>query len=241
MGDLKGLAEVVDRLVYEVIGLLLPGAVMIGASMPLLTDHSRQDVFGFAMAHIWLTVGMCYVTGYFVQGISSPVCTVTRAFVALLARISGNLAKIPHKMRRGGPRNGAVVDTNVDSQQPIFAALPELAQNIWRRQLSLSAQNKLSSQDLIDLAYSTLGEERQRLLRFRSAGSLCRGVATIAALAAWTLTSVGLAALSASRGEILLATGLFVAFVAFDSRSRMYGQVWNSAVIAQFVAHHLEA
>jgi len=245
MNDLKGLADVVDHLVYEVIGLLLPGSIILLVSVAVVLPEQWSGALGFAGLHPWIAVGAAYTAGYLLQSLSRPICnltswaltTVPRLSVWFLRRVSqgahGWLKEKTSSLGRwliGGDTPPA--NTSDDAR----AVLEAVAAGYWERRLGLASGLSLGRRDVIDLSYSAIGDERKRLLRFRSANSLCRGLAAIAALGLGGVVAGLLGPLPINMNTVLAVVALIIIFWGFMSRADMYDSLWNEILVPQFLA-----
>jgi hypothetical protein len=259
MEGLRGIAEVIDHILYEILGLLIPGTAVLLAISRLFGPETWQAVMFFGENHLWIAVGLAYALGYVVQGLSRPIVGLFAWFLGLPARLLGwpflHLSRARRRSLRrfgvearklGRKAQGWTKEHLLDRHRPRETLVPRwqavdflvLAQQRWRIRLGLPDDRILSSKQITNLSFSDLLIERGRLDRFRAATSLCRGLAVAAAL------SLGLVALqmllgqrSPSAPNFLLLTGLTVAFYGLLERADFYDRLWESVLQPQFLAH----
>jgi hypothetical protein len=114
--------------------------------------------------------------------------------------------------------------------------LEDLAHDYWSQHLGLPLGGKLRPRDLQDLTFSTLGDERARLLRFRSVTSLCRGLAAIVALGGWAFLVMLIGPWPTTSTSIVVLLLFLAAFWALTERGDMYDGLWNEIILPQFMA-----
>jgi hypothetical protein len=237
MDNLKGLTEVVQQLVYETIGLLLPGALAVVAVSAAIAPGEVRGLFDWAGRLPVPAVGLAYVLGYVVQGLSRPVTQGAEDV----------LAAIPRLLLRFLPR--AAVDalerlerhlTGRHAHRPGSAAgeavsLPEIAGSYWANKLGVPVA-ALREGDVRDLSFSEVGD-RTHLDRFRAATSLCRGAAfSVVLVLAILIAKLVLGVPPATPRSYLIIAVLVVVFYALLERADMYDRLWRSVVPAQFLA-----
>lgn len=259
MDSLKGIAEVIDHILYEVLGLLVPGAATLLGISRLLGPDSWQAVVAFGEDRLWIALGISYVLGYVVQGLSRPIVGLFDWLLGLPAKILGwpflqlsrtrsrPLRRLGIMSRKMGRWLQRWIDKTLlrrhrhrSSDVPRRQAVDfmQLAQERWRARLGLAEDRVLSRRQLTNLSFSVLLAERARLDRFRAATSLCRGVAVAVAL------SLALVALQMILGQrpptaanFLLLTGLLAAFYGLLERADFYHEMWEDVLQPQFLAH----
>ena len=247
MEALKGIAEIIDHILYELLALLIPGAAMALITAWILGPESWKDVVEMAGKQPWIAGGAAYLLGYAVQGVSRPVVGGFAWVLRRPARVLWWLARtlVPGQEARligwgkgiervllGRHKHGTA---RAPAEQEV--QLDELAREQWQRRLGLPADRVLSISQVRDLSFSELLPARGRLDRFRAATSLCRGVATSVAVA-FVLVCVQLAAgdREPTLHAFLLLEGLVVAFYALLERADMYNDMWNRVIQPQFLA-----
>lgn len=218
MEDLKGLAEVADRLVYEALGLVVPGAAFIIAVMLVLGADAAAWAATSAGEHPWLAAGACWVVGLVLQGASAPI-TVAADFLLTL------------------PLRPFVRPKPPAAADPKQADLRVIATEYWRKQLGLAPAQVLRWQDVRDLSYSVITSAQGRLSRFRALASGTRALAAVAALVAvYGIVFPVITVRSISPGWLVVAGIALVSYFALMDRSRMYNQLWDDIIAPQFLA-----
>jgi hypothetical protein len=217
MDDLKGLAEVVDRLVYEALGLVVPGAALIIAGMFVLGIDAAWAATA-AGEHPWLAAGACWVVGLALQGASAPITVAADFLFTLPAR--------PFIR----PKPPAVAD-------PKQADLRVVATEYWRKQLGLAPAQTLRWQDVRDLSYSVITSAQGRLARFRALASGTRALAAVAALVVvGSIVFPAITVRSVPPGWLIVSAVALVSYFALMERSRMYNQLWDDIIAPLFLA-----
>lgn len=247
MDDVKGFAEIAKHLLYETLGLLVPGAAFVTAIVIAVGGDAPDRTLVFASAHHWLAVLGTYVVGYVVQGISRPITTIAERVLqspAMLLRLIGRAglgpsykkcAQFAEKLENALLKRHAHAHGRVATQTaPSFDAL---LRGYWSNRLALHDDIELAAQQVTDLSFSALLSERERLDRFRAAASLARGVA-VATVAAMVAVIVGVVHhLSAlSWRAVGITEVLIVTFYALMERADMYNRMWKVIVPTQFLA-----
>ncbi len=228
MEGLKAVAEVIDHVLYELLGLFLPGAAFVLLLAYVAGGETWTEALRLSAAHPWIAFGGAYLLGYAVQGISRPVVD---AVGWVLGRPGWFLTWIRRKAG-GGPEAPRPLSEGAD--------LDRVAEAVWRRRLGLVAEERLSTQQVRDLSFSVLGSARHRLDRYRAATSLCRGVATAVVVAlALLLAQVAWGIRPVAWKTAGAAAGLLLAFVALRERSLMYDRLWGAIITPQFLASTL--
>lgn len=247
MEGLKGLAEVLDHILYELLALLIPGAAFVLLVAWLLGPGAWADATGFMREQVWVALGAAYLLGYAVQGVSRPVVGAVERALRLPSRLLWRLActLAPGQRERiagwGMEIERALLGrhTHGDAAVPARAAvdLDEVARERWRKRLRLPEDKMLSVAQARNLSFSALLSERGRLDRFRAATSLCRGVAAGVAIGLVIVTTQLVTGHRApSLGGFLLLEGLVIAFYALLERADMYDRMWHRVIQPQFLA-----
>lgn len=244
MDGLKGIADVVEHILYEILGLLVPGGALVFAVAAVLGGAWWNMLLQFIDAHVWISLIAAYVLGYPVQAISRPVTRIFGSLVLLPFRLLLWLVGIVSK--RGRHWLQVQVDWmkecllghhTRDSVQPAEGVdLADLGASYWATRLGLPADKQLSRSQVQNLSFSMLLVERKQLDRFRSASDLSRGVA-VAVVAACVLLLYQLVIGSRilSPLAITLLIGLVIAFYGLMERATMYDRVWRTIIPAQFL------
>jgi hypothetical protein len=210
MDALKGVADAVEHLIYEALGILLPGLAAVIAAVVLWLPHAGAlQAFAWMEAHqVHVLVG-AYVLGYAVQGISH---SVTRPMLRAL--------RLRHATRA--------------AHQTPFR---EMARAYWGRRLRVESPTALGDPQVRDLSYSVLGPATRRLERFRAAEGLTRGVAAVCALASLVF-AVQLVAGWREREAVaaLPLLALLVITAGLCERAARYDQLWSAVLESQFAA-----
>jgi hypothetical protein len=249
MDELKGFADVAKHLLYETLGLLVPGAALVAAMAITIGGNPLNGLLAFMDSHRWLALFGAYVMGYVVQGVSRPVTTVADtvlgAPVALLRAITrilpirarnlverrverlNNFLLKRHAHKHGGGTIGAVAPVSFNA----------LILEYWSHRLTLSRGEQLTTQQGIDLSFSALMAERERLDRFRAAASLARGV-SVAVVAAMAVIVTGFVKNPGSLSWMGIGAveGLVIAFYGLMERADMYDRLWNAVLPAHLLS-----
>lgn len=210
MDALKGVADAVEQLIYEALGILVPGLAAVMAAMVLWLPHPHAlRAFAWMEAHqVHVLVG-AYVLGYAVQGIAHPL---TRPLLRALSFRQTNRTAPPTNFR-------------------------EMARAYWGRKLRVETVAALDDPQVRDLSYSVLGTATRRLERFRAAEGLTRGVAAVCVLAFLALTVQLIAGWR--EWEAVAALPLFALLVVtagLCERAARYDQLWSAVLESQFAA-----
>lgn len=246
MDGLKGFAEVAEHILYEVLGLLIPGGAFALAVSAALGGEAWTTLLVFGRQHPWLSLAGAYVLGYPVQGISRPVTVTSEWLLRFPGRlvIGTILRLVPQRPRRWakgrlmaferwltgrhGHEPGATREDAVD--------LEELSLAYWTARLLVPAGKSLSPRQVQDLSFSVLLPERKQLDRFRAATSLARGVAvSVVAVALILAVQLWLGVREPSWSLVLTLMALVVAFYGLMQRAEMYDELWRDVVPAQLL------
>ncbi len=185
MEGLKAIVDSIERLLYEVFGLAVPGAAIVLAVVRVLGDPWWSDLLSFIDSRTWLAVSAGYVLGYVVQGISHPV-TITFGWLLFLpVRLVLILIGLPSRRLRQWInvrlpilRQRLLGLCVPDRSLPDDAVdLTDLAESYWTSHLTVPSGKRLSKRQVECLSFSVLLPERKYLDRYRAAASLSRGVA----------------------------------------------------------------
>jgi hypothetical protein len=76
MDGVKGFAAIFEHLLYELLGLLVPGAATVLLIASVWSSTSWNQALAFADRAPWIAIGVAYLVGYVVQGISRPVTSL---------------------------------------------------------------------------------------------------------------------------------------------------------------------
>lgn len=263
MDALKGIAEVIDHILYEILGLVIPGAALLLIVTRLLGTDTWNTVITFGEKRLWLAFGAVYVLGYVVQGVSRPVVGAFDWLLGLPARLLGwpvvRLSRVKRRrIRRVGiacRKVGRWIQRWSDRQflrrhRPANSRVPraqavdlkQVAQERWRARLGLPDGRVLSARQLTNLSFSVLLQERARLDRYRAATSLCRGVAVgVAAALSLVVGQLVVLERTPTPEAFLLLAGLVIAFYALLERADFYNELWEDVLQPQFLAHDTRA
>ena len=236
MEGIKGIAEVLEHVLYEVLGLLVPGGVFAFAIAAALGEPWFSQLLSLVEQHPWLSLAGMYVLGYPIQGISRPVTSIFEGLILwpkhlirkrVRPSINSNLAKLAKWLNSRHGHSGTA-DAAVD--------LAELARIYWTHRLGLPDEKRLTPRQVQDLSFSVLLPERKQLDRFRSATSLSRGVSVAVIVSILILVYrllVGSIPLSASSAAVFI--GLIVGYWGLTDRANMYDRLWRSVIPSQFL------
>lgn len=244
MNEVKGIAEVLEHLLYEVVGLLIPGA-LLGAALAWL--HGTEELLGlirFAGTYPWLCAGAAYVLGYPIQGVSRPVTALAEWILRLPGRIGVGLLlwALPQGPEERLARRLERLETWLAGRHAHPQADPDapdlsgVAERYWMQRLGLAEGQRLGSRQVQDLCFSAIAAERRVLDRFRAAASMARATAAVVAITAvglwWNLLSQG----HAAAGHFApLMIGLVVTFYGLLRRADLYHSLWGEVLRAQFL------
>jgi len=244
MDGLKGIAEVLEHILYEFLGLIVPGAALVLVIAGIVGDPWWTMLLTFVDKHPWLSLGGAYVLGYPVQGVSRPVTTIFGWLLPLpwrlLFMLIGLLSKRFHQwlqtrldMLRRKLTGRHAHDRLVNSDD---VDLVELGTAYWATRLGVPTGKRLSRRQVQDLSFSAILPERKQLDRFRAATSLTRGVA-VAVVAAFSLLVYQLVVGVRGPSTLLIIAliGLALAFYGLMERADMYDGLWRTVVPAQFL------
>lgn len=210
MEIVRGVADAFEHLLYETLGLLLPGlsVLLLGAAIWLPQVDATRFLASLE-SHQLLVLMSAYVLGYAVQGVAQCGARLTRVLTV---------------DRAGVPAGG---------RRPFQQA----AHVYWARALGVDPTESLGAPDVRDLSYSVLGAATKRLERFRAAEGLTRGVATTSLVG---LLVVGLQVAFRLREPsptvALSALGLMVTASALFERAHRYARLWETVLESQFAA-----
>lgn len=255
MTELKDLADIADRLIYEVIALLIPGALfalllaaMLGPGV--IGDDAWSQVIAFGDAHPVVSAAVSYALGYVVQGLSRAVTHRLHASLKWLwdsvrlprnwinRKLSDARVFVEKKIFRW-PHNAQQTEPTEPEKPSID--LDKLVIERLSQRLGLDPAHRLNVQSVQDLAFSALVPEIKRLERFRAAGSCARGLATVVAIGWLALVAelaLGLfsdAGWPITWGTAASAIGLTFVFNALMNRERMYEALWRGIIAPQFL------
>jgi hypothetical protein len=250
MDGLKGFADIAKHLLYETFGLLIPGGVLAFGAAWVLGPKNWSAWLAFISDHPLLTLVAAYLLGYPLQSLSRPIITIAEWVLVSPTRLLGLIGRTvlsqPYQTKvltavqaledallrrhRHDHARGDGGETGV--------RLDDLVREHWQQRLSLPPDKVLSRQQAIDLAFSGVLPERDRLDRFRAAASLARGVA-----AALTLLATAVAIQFVSATPFVSPTwhhvGMVVLYIlvlyGLLERADMYDWLWRSVVPAQFL------
>lgn len=210
MESVKGIAEMFERLLYEALGLLIPGAALAIALAAAASVVDWSDLLQFADTHEGVMLAASYALGYVVQGLSRPITWLWDAALILPLRAVVSVIRFASATRAARAeswlcrRKWSILERqqwplpycnpeeprttadwkSVAAEGRHVANLQALATATLCERFALPPATQFRPDDLRNLAFSTLLPERQRLDRFRAASSLTRGLATVTALSA---------------------------------------------------------
>jgi hypothetical protein len=244
MDSLKGIADVIEHILFELLGLLIPGTVFALTIAGLLGQPWPDLLLQFTAERPWLAFPAAYVLGYAVQGISRPVTTSFawllllpgRAALLLTGRVSQRLHTFI-RARLDTLRQFLIGRHTHDQKQMIDTVdFSDVASTYWRARLGIRPGKQLSRRQVQDLSFSVLSSERKQLDRFRAAASLARGVAVAIAVAFVVLLfQLVIDTRNLSPMFITILAGLLVAFYGLMERADMYDGLWRAVVLPQFL------
>lgn len=242
MDRLRGVADVIEHLLYETLGLLVPGAVLLFAGAAAVGPDAWAEVTRFFEGHAVLAVVVVYLLGYPLQAVSRPIIGIADAVLSLPGRALRRLPRLADWMARAevvlGARHRRVPDESWQRGQGDRAAdLNAIAARYWTERLAIPADQRLTPHQVVDLSFSRLLGQRQQLDRFRAAASLCRATAAALIIVAGVLAlQIAADRHAPSVGSFALLGLLVVLFYGFLERADMYADLWRSVVTAQFLS-----
>lgn len=245
MDSLKDIADGLENLLYEVLGLLVPGSAVVFAIAGGLGSPWWEILIQFVSDHPWLSFGGAYVLGYPVQSVSRPVttlfawlcCLPFHFILALIGAISPRLRRSSllqlYKLRSWLLGR----HTHLAPDAPDSVSFLDCAATYWSTRLGLPEGKRLSPRQIQDLSFSVLLNERKRLDRFRAVTSLTRGVAVAVVIGFILLVYQlwrGVYLLNPSSLSVI--GGLLVAFYGLMERADMYHRLWHTILQSQFLS-----
>jgi len=246
MNGLKGFAAMAEHILYETLGLVIPGGMFALGIGGALGDEAWTQMLAFGRDHPWVSLAAAYVLGYPVQGISRPVTTVFEWILRLPGRlVIGTVLRLLSQRQRRWVHGRLLAferwltgrhahEAGATSEDA--ADLNKLCLAYWTDRLSLPSGTTLSPRQVQDLSFSALLTERERLDRFRAATSLARGAAvSVVAIMVTLGTEIGLGHRVLSWPLVMVLIGLVTAFYGLAQRADMYDVLWRSVVPAQFL------
>lgn len=238
MDAVKGIADVVEHVLYETLGLLLPGAVLLLAVTAAWNPAAGANLIEVSGDHPWFALLAAYLAGYVVQGLSRAIVVTADAllsapgrfvFWALPDRVGDWVRRLEGRVSASRHTHSQSADDNAEID------LETIAQEYWQRRLGVSGR-RFSAAQLRDLAFSEILPVRKQLDRFRAATSFCRGCAAIAAMSAVAVavqTARGAQPVSALSFAAVISA--IVVFYSLMERADMYDRLWRSIVPVQFL------
>lgn len=240
MESLKGLAETVQQLVYETLGLLLPGALAVLSIAAAIGPIELQAVLRLGSQYTALGVVGAYLAGYVVQGLSRPVNQLADdIFTAIPKVVLKMLGEGARKLvgRIGTHLTGRQSHVTETSDEHT-AQLDPLIADYWANRLGLAHGKRLRADHIRDLCFSDILHSRGHLDRYRAATSLCRGAAFSVVVATVILVAqLALGDRPMTLGIVGLLAVLVVVFYALTERANMYHRLWEAVVPTQFLAN----
>jgi hypothetical protein len=244
---LKGIAETIEYILYEVAGLIVPGACFALGVAYAWDPAAAGDLLRLGNEWWWLALAAAYVLGLALQGVSRPITSIFSGVLKLPWILSGRASRLvtTTQFRERFTSKLNVIQSflfhrhrhlYIDAPPDSRVDLDEVAEQRWRARLALPADRRLSMNQVRDLSYSAILAERHRLDRFRAATSLCRGVATTipicVAILVWRISG-GHLPLWNTLGWI---AALVVLFAGLMERADMYNRLWNHVLQPHFLA-----
>ncbi len=210
MEIVRGIADAFEHLLYETLGLLLPGlSVLLLGGAIWLPQVDAARFLASLESHQLLVLMSAYVVGYAVQGV----------------------AQWGARLPRGLTLDGAAVFAA--ARRPF----QQRAHDYWARALCVDPAESLSAPEVRDLSYSVLGAATKRLERFRAAEGLTRGVATVSLAGLLIIgLQVALRLREPSPTVALASVGLLVSASALFERALRYARLWETVLESQFAA-----
>jgi hypothetical protein len=244
---LKGIAETIEYILYEVVGLIVPGLCFALGVTYAWDSVAAADLLRIGNNWRWLSLVAAYGLGLALQGLSRPITAVFAGLLRLpwiVSRWAGRLVTTKRFRERLATRFNAFQAFLFHRHRHLYIEvspdrrvdLDEVAEQRWRARLALPADRRLSVSQVRDLSFSAISTERHRLDRFRAATSLARGVATTIPVCVAILVfriSVGHVPLGNTLGWI---AALVVLFAGLMERADMYNRLWNHVLQPQFLA-----
>lgn len=232
MDSVKGVADAFEKMLYDVLGLLLPGGVLLYAGARVLGGDTWVAALIFADQHPWFSVATAYLIGLALQGVSRPLVNLCRVPGRALRAVAG-----PVLRRVGTYLQSSHRATREDGPTTEAVDLLGVLKRYWTTRVPLEEGEKLSRQQVVDLSFSAILDHRRQLDRFRAATSLARGVAAalvpVVAVLGFQVTA-GLRPRSAS--AFVLLGALLVAIYGLIERADWYAGLWRSVLHSQAVA-----
>lgn len=241
MDTFKGIADVLEHVIYETFGLLVPSAVLVFGGAAALGEGAWSNVLAFASDHPAIALGATYLVGYPLQGLSRPLMNVADAIFSAPGRLLREIPRVDDWFNRVeaalGSQHRSVPDRTPDRlMEHAPVDLDVLAAEYWAKRLSLPTAKRLAREQVVSLSFSELLPERRQLDRFRSAASLCRGAAAaVIAVLSILVGQLLFGHFSPSATLFALFAVLVAVFYGLIERANMYSELWRSVVTAQFL------
>ena len=243
---LKGFAEIAKHILYEVLGLLVPGGTFALAVAWAIEPGWASVLLRLGEQHTWLALGGAYILGYPVQSLSRPATTIFEWVLtrpAALLRLVGRV--LPESVNEWIERRVAAFESVLTRRHAHSYAADDADSTVdydvlmhahWLPRLGLEAGRKLSPSQLRDLSFSELVGDRDRLDRFRAAASLARGVACAVTAVAWIFTwQLVIGERDVTWNAVGVALLGIVAYYGLMERADMYDRLWNAVLRSQFL------
>lgn len=232
MDSIQGVVDAFEKLLYDVLGLLLPGGVLLCAGARVLGGDTWTAALAFAGQHPWLSVATAYLVGLALQGLSRPLVNLCRLPGRGLRAVAGSGLRRAGAFLQSGHRA-----TREDRPTTEGVDLLGVLKRYWSTRVPLEEGEELSRQQVVDLSFSAILDHRRQLDRFRAATSLARGVAAALVPVVVVLGFQLAAGLRPRRATAFVLLGaLLVAIYGLIERADWYAGLWRSVLHSQAAA-----
>lgn len=230
MNTIQSIGDLIESIIYEVLGLVIPGLVLLVALAGLFPEHLVQHTSGSVVAYFetnWIAAVLAaYVLGYVIQGIAAIAISLGERTSMRKPPDGGGDRLSPPEAR------SSCIDPDDAAATRAFRST---AKQYWKKPGRGLKNTELNDYAVASLCYAAIGSSTKRMERFQATKHLARGVTIVCIFTILTLfiqTLLGPRQCNLDLDLVLVA--LIVCVLALLERTARFGRLWDTILFSQF-------
>lgn len=233
MNALQGITDLIETVIYEALGLVVPGLLLLVAVAALFSQYDSHTIVSCLEIHCFSTLIAAYVLGYGIQGMASVGVQILRS----LFRYARRCLRC-RRTRRCCNSMLERIGLNDPQDTDATNVLRRAARNYWIETAPhLSCGDLGNDYMLASLCYSVLGPATSRLERFQGTKHIARGSTVVTIFSIVAIPIQYLRTHQMIAGDWCLVVGaLLICVVALVERTARFSRLSDTMFCSQFRA-----